>query len=186
MRTDEGGNQVPSTLFEYRKLCASIGGEDCEAVAFLDRKIAQNSGKDEEVVVPDSQMRMLLMPRLSQKATAPQNEVLNVETSDEKVSKRVNHLAREMYVAYGISSGGKNFQGSSLPSWEELPEAIRIHWRVTAIRASTLVTDKIRNDLEKHIGLSEPFANDGKAPEPKTAIAFMRILMSPVFPDSSE
>lgn len=62
-RTDEAGNVCPETLGEYRKLCAAIGGEDCRAVKFLDEKIAE-SGPDDKVVVPDAQMRMLLMPML--------------------------------------------------------------------------------------------------------------------------
>jgi hypothetical protein len=60
MREDEEGNEVPGTLFEYRKLCAAIGGPDCRAVKFLDEKIREHG--DDEVIAPDSQMRMLLMP----------------------------------------------------------------------------------------------------------------------------
>jgi len=64
MRKDEAGNDCPGTLFEYRDMCRAIGGPNCEAVKFLERKIAENDGKDDEVIVPDSQMRMLLMPKL--------------------------------------------------------------------------------------------------------------------------
>lgn len=63
MRKDENGDPCPSTLGEYRDMCAAIGGEMCKAVAFLDKKIS-NYGRDEEVVAPDSQVRMLLMPML--------------------------------------------------------------------------------------------------------------------------
>ena len=63
MRKDENGDPCPATLGEYRDLCAAIGGEKCKAVAFLDGKIAK-SGRDEEVITPDSQVRMLLMPML--------------------------------------------------------------------------------------------------------------------------
>ena len=63
MRKDEAGNECPSTLGEYRDVCVKAGGEGCKAVKFLDEKIAE-LGRDEEVVAPDSQMRMLLMPML--------------------------------------------------------------------------------------------------------------------------
>jgi len=66
MRKDEEDNEVPSTLFEYRDLCKAIGGPDCAAVKFLEKKITENGGNDDEVIVPDSQMRMLLMPMLVQ------------------------------------------------------------------------------------------------------------------------
>ena len=63
MRKDEAGNQAPSTLGEYRDMCAALGGEECKAVKFLDEKI-EEQGRDEEVVAADSQMRALLMPML--------------------------------------------------------------------------------------------------------------------------
>jgi hypothetical protein len=63
MRTDEKGGPCPETLGEYRDLCAALGGEECEAVKFLDAKIAAQ-GNDEKVVAADSQMRALLMPKL--------------------------------------------------------------------------------------------------------------------------
>ena len=65
MRTDENGDPCPSTLGEYRDLCAAIGGADCEAVTFLDSRISQDSdGRNAVVIVPDSQMRFLLLPLL--------------------------------------------------------------------------------------------------------------------------
>lgn len=63
MRTDEDGNACPATLGEYRDLCAAIGGEKNKAVEFLDKKIAE-SNRDELVIAPDSQMRMVLMPMM--------------------------------------------------------------------------------------------------------------------------
>ena len=36
MRKDETGQDCPETLGEYRRLCAAIGGVDCEAVKLLD------------------------------------------------------------------------------------------------------------------------------------------------------
>jgi len=64
MRVDENGQPCPATLFEYRDLCKAIGGPECEAVKLLEKKIAENNGEDDEVIAPDSQMRMLLMPLL--------------------------------------------------------------------------------------------------------------------------
>jgi hypothetical protein len=65
MRKDEEGNECPATLGEYRDLCAAIGGKQCRAVKFLDERI-EREGRDTEVIQPDSQMRMLLMPMLVQ------------------------------------------------------------------------------------------------------------------------
>lgn len=71
MRLDEDGNQCPGTLGEYRDLCAAIGGQDNEAVALLDKKIEESpNGRNEEVIAPDSQMRMLLMPKILVKTGA--------------------------------------------------------------------------------------------------------------------
>jgi len=68
MRKDEQGEQCPETLGEYRDLCAALGGEGCNAVAFLDKKVADSpNGRDEKVIAPDSQMRMLLFPMLLKK-----------------------------------------------------------------------------------------------------------------------
>lgn len=64
MRTDESGQPCPATLFEYRDMCKAIGGPECQAVQFLENKIAANGGNDDEVIIPDSQMRSLLMPML--------------------------------------------------------------------------------------------------------------------------
>lgn len=64
MRKDENDQKCPGTLFEYRDMCKALGGPECEAVKFLEKKIADNDGKDDDVVAADSQMRMLLMPML--------------------------------------------------------------------------------------------------------------------------
>jgi hypothetical protein len=63
MRTDESGNQCPSTLREYRSLCVTIGGKDCKAVKYLDESISFH-GIDAEVLSTDSQMRSILLPML--------------------------------------------------------------------------------------------------------------------------
>lgn len=60
MRKDENGNECPETLKEYRDLFASLGGEGCKVVELLDEKI-QKYGEDDKVIIPDSQMRSVLM-----------------------------------------------------------------------------------------------------------------------------
>ena len=62
MRTDENGQQCPSTLGEYRKVCIALGGTGCRAVEFLDQRIA-SQGEDAEVL-SDDQMRLKLFPML--------------------------------------------------------------------------------------------------------------------------
>lgn len=37
-------------------------------------------------------------------------------------------IAQFGYEAYAESSGGKNYEGKPMPKWDELPEAIRLHW----------------------------------------------------------
>ncbi len=65
MRKDEKDNECPETLGEYRDLMIALAGGDASnpAVQLLDNKIAEQ-GRDERVVVPDSQMRELLLPML--------------------------------------------------------------------------------------------------------------------------
>jgi len=63
MRKDEQGQECPATLGEYRDLCAAFVGEDNAAVELLDKHIADNpKGREDDVIQPDSQMRLLLMP----------------------------------------------------------------------------------------------------------------------------
>jgi len=69
MRTDENGSPCPETLGEYRDLIAALLGEHNRAIQFLDQKISESpDGKDEVVVAPDSQMRLLLAPMMVQPA----------------------------------------------------------------------------------------------------------------------
>lgn len=64
MRKDEAGNSCPETLGEYRDLVMALCGDEANpAVKFLDRKIA-DQGRDEKVIVHDSQMRMMLIPMM--------------------------------------------------------------------------------------------------------------------------
>jgi len=68
MQTDKNNKDCPATLGEYRRLCIALSPyrENCEAVALLDRKIANSPiGADDLVIAPDSQMRILLMPMLT-------------------------------------------------------------------------------------------------------------------------
>lgn len=37
--------------------------------------------------------------------------------------------ARKAYAAYGDSTGGKNFQGNPMPTFDALPDAIKAAWR---------------------------------------------------------
>lgn len=63
MRKDEEGNDCPATLGEYRDMVVAIAGEDNKAVWFLDQKIKEQ-GRDEIVIAPDLQMRMVLLPMM--------------------------------------------------------------------------------------------------------------------------
>lgn len=66
-KADDDGSDCPETLGEYRDFCAALGGESNRAVQFLDKKIAESAnGRDEKVIVPDSQMRAVLFPLLAQ------------------------------------------------------------------------------------------------------------------------
>jgi hypothetical protein len=65
MRTDENGSPCPATLGEYRDLVVALMGENNAAVQLLDGKIEESpNGRDEEVIQPDSQMRVLLMTNM--------------------------------------------------------------------------------------------------------------------------
>lgn len=55
------------TLGDYRLACIAIGGEDCAAVEWLDRKI-EKQGADEEVIADETQMMALLGPMLLEDA----------------------------------------------------------------------------------------------------------------------
>lgn len=65
MRKDETENACPETLGEYWDFCRALGGNECRACQFLDKKIKDSpNGRAEIVIVADSQMRLLLMPML--------------------------------------------------------------------------------------------------------------------------
>ena len=41
-------------------------------------------------------------------------------------------LARRAYEAYGVVTGGKNYQGNPMPAWEDLGDKIQQAWRAAA------------------------------------------------------
>ncbi len=57
----------------------------------------------------------------------------------------VEDLARDFYATYCASSGGLNYQRLPCPTWPELPEATRRHWRTVARRAITLRVSRESN-----------------------------------------
>ena len=64
-----------ATLGEYRDVCRVLGGEGCDAVVFLDKKIGESpGGRAEVVVVDDFQMRLLLLPMLLTRGGEPIKE----------------------------------------------------------------------------------------------------------------
>lgn len=66
MRTDEKKIESPETLGDFRDSCASIGGEDCEAVIRFDEAIAQY-GRDSVKVPPGFPIQSLLFSLLLEK-----------------------------------------------------------------------------------------------------------------------
>jgi hypothetical protein len=50
---------LDATLGNYREIARLAFGEDSPAVAFLDKKIAEQ-GADEEVIAPENQMLLML------------------------------------------------------------------------------------------------------------------------------
>lgn len=66
-------------------------------------------------------------------------------------------LAQIGYAAYAKSSGGKNFLGNPMPTWEDLPAAIKQHWFAAAneIAGEYELRGGIRHPLE-HVQTFEP------------------------------
>ncbi len=55
-----------------------------------------------------------------------------VDLTPEELSRSAivfESVARRAYEAYAVSSGNQNFRGDRMPTWGELPAAIRGHWR---------------------------------------------------------
>lgn len=56
-------------------------------------------------------------------------------------SPAITRRARDFYATYCAASSGLNFQGNPCPSWETLPEAIRVNWYTVALRSLQLVDE---------------------------------------------
>lgn len=51
------------------------------------------------------------------------------------------------YQAYGDAAGWKNYQGNPMPTWEELPEAIKSYWSAAALKiAQQTISNRVRED----------------------------------------
>ena len=49
------------------------------------------------------------------------------------------NLAKFMYTAYGETTDFKNYHGSLMPMWEELPENIQKAWIAAAKKARNII-----------------------------------------------
>lgn len=122
MRTDETGSKCPATLGEYRELCVGLSpyNENCEAVAFLDRKIAESpNGTDEKVLAADSQMRILLMPLMMQEVGQQTSEAQAIDPGP-CPQCGYEGLTREggiVTVPLGASVNGMTTQCPSCDAW---------------------------------------------------------------------
>lgn len=56
----------------------------------------------------------------------------------------VDLLAQSAYVAYGRSTGWKNYRGLDMPRWEDLGEAIQNAWRAAVVEVATLIEQHTR------------------------------------------
>ena len=45
------------------------------------------------------------------------------------MNKSIEELAKDAYIAYGKSTGNKNYRGLKMPSWDNLTPAIREAWK---------------------------------------------------------
>ena len=52
-------------------------------------------------------------------------------------------LAKLAYEAYVDDAGGLNYQGKPCPKWDDLPEAIRQHWKVAVQAVRGAVEDQV-------------------------------------------
>ncbi len=53
-------------------------------------------------------------------------------------------LAQSAYVAYGRSTGWKNYQGLDMPGWADLGDNIQNAWRVAVVEVVTLIEQHSR------------------------------------------
>jgi hypothetical protein len=65
------------------------------------------------------------------------------DLTDAKASRNLSAFAQHLYNTYAASAGNKNFQGNPMPTWDELPEAIRSHWRAVAAESAHVVTEQV-------------------------------------------
>lgn len=55
-------------------------------------------------------------------------------------------LAKSAYDAYGAVTDHKNYQGLPMPTWEDLPEKIRLAWCAAAKRVHDVVLTTLRKE----------------------------------------
>lgn len=65
---------------------------------------------------------------------------VDFDTSDTHCHRGLDRLAREMFAAYNASAGGVTFDGRPIPTYDQVGEKVRRHWRAAAARSSFLVT----------------------------------------------
>ncbi len=53
-------------------------------------------------------------------------------------------LAQSAYLAYGRSTGFKNYQGLDMPRWDDLGESIQGAWRAAVSEVASLVEQHSR------------------------------------------
>lgn len=59
-------------------------------------------------------------------------------------------LAEIAYAAYGVSTGGKNYQGLPMPRWDELPALTQLAW-IEATGAVTMRTLEMMTGVRRTI-----------------------------------
>lgn len=50
------------------------------------------------------------------------------------------------YEAYALHTGGKTFDGRDMPTWDELPDSIKLAWGSAASAVFDFKMEKIRGD----------------------------------------
>lgn len=66
-----------------------------------------------------------------------------------------NLAARAAYQMYGKSVDFKNYQGNPMPSWEELPDAIKTAWEAAAEGVANLVLNGFEGNIVDPISATE-------------------------------
>lgn len=52
------------------------------------------------------------------------------------------HLAKAGYQAYGDKAEWKNYQGLPMPTWDDLPENIKIYWESAAEAIAQIISER--------------------------------------------